>query len=154
MNSLAHFGGSAPGSDLPRSFGDVFTFIGASAAQSSGSGREPGGSIHWPTRAGQFDSAAIPVAAPGLEQPAPVDLGGPPPEEPLSTSELNFIMKAIQGLVGEFPTVELGGIAERPEVLRKWRYATQTALEAAGPQVTTWWTSCWQAAEEAHSLYM
>lgn len=154
MNSLAHFGGSAPGSDLPRSFDDVFTFIGASAAPSSGIAHEPGGPTIWPTRARQLDSAAIPVAAPGLEQHALVDLGVPTPEEPLSTSELNFIMKAIQGLVGEFPTVELGGIAERPEVLRKWRYATQTALEAAGPQVTTWWTSCWQAAEEAHSLYM
>ena len=63
-------------------------------------------------------------------------------------------MKAIQSLVGEFATVELGGVAERPEALRKWRYATQTALESAGPHVTTWWNSCWQAAEEAHSLYM
>ena len=56
--------------------------------------------------------------------------------------------------MGEFPVLDLGGLAERPEQLRKWRYAVQTALETAGPQVTTWWANCWAAAEEAHGRYM
>ena len=42
--------------------------------------------------------------------------------------ELNFIMKAVQSLIGEFPSIELGGVAERPEALRKWRFAITTAL--------------------------
>ena len=45
----------------------------------------------------------------------------PTPEEPLPMSELNFIMKALQSLVGEFATIELGHATDRPEVLRKWR---------------------------------
>ena len=68
--------------------------------------------------------------------------------------ELKFIMKAFQTLIGEFPSMELGGVAERPEALRKWRFATTTALEAAGPHVTTWWDSCWTLAEAAHRLYL
>ena len=63
-------------------------------------------------------------------------------------------MKALQSLVGEFALIELGGVAERPEVLRKWRYATSTALEAAGPHVTMWWSAAWAAAEEAFGLYI
>ena len=63
-------------------------------------------------------------------------------------------MKALQSLIGAFPSIELGGVAERPEALRKWRFATTTSLEAAGPHVTTWWDSCWAQAEAAHRLYL
>ena len=68
--------------------------------------------------------------------------------------ELTFISKAMQTCVGGFPTVELGGIAERPDHLRKWRYAVFQSLEAAGPHMTQWWSWCWQMAESAHSVYL
>ena len=91
-------------------------------------------------------SAAQPLLSAGSASPIPADA--------LTMQELNFIMKAVQSLIGEFPSMELGGVAERPEALRKWRFATTTALEAAGPHVTTWWDSCWTLAEAAHSLYL
>ena len=75
-------------------------------------------------------------------QPLVTAIASPSPENPLTVHALNFIMKAIQSLIGEFPSMELGGVAERPEALRKWRFATTTALEAAGPRATTWWDSC------------
>ena len=82
--------------------------------------------------------------------PAPPSLK---PEDPLAVAALR-IMKAVQSLIGEFPHIELGGVAERPEALRKWRFAMRTALEAAGPHVTTWWDGCWAAAEQTHAVYM
>ena len=71
-------------------------------------------SHNWATHAEQFQPAAT-TAAPRAELLTLGDLATPSPEEPLSTAELGFIMKAIQGLVGEFSQVELGGVAERPE---------------------------------------
>ena len=56
--------------------------------------------------------------------------------------------------MGAFPAMELGGVAERPEQLRKWRYAVRQCLEAAGPVVTEWWTWCWYTAELGHMLYL
>ena len=62
-----------------------------------------------------------------------VNSASPMPEDLLTMQELKFIMSAVQSLIGEFPSIELGGVAKRPEALCKWRSATTTALEAAGP---------------------
>ena len=74
--------------------------------------------------------------------------------EQLGVSELNFILKAIQTCVGVFPNMDLGAVADRPEQLSKWRFAVRTALDSAGPQVTAWWSWCWEVAEETHGRYM
>ena len=49
--------------------------------------------------------------------------------ESLSMGELNMILKIMQQCVGEFPNIELGGMAERPDHLRRWRYAVSASLE-------------------------
>ena len=156
---------------MPRGHDDVFTYVSGQCRsqtaavphstqqhehlQPASAGVHEAGGPTW-RRAHAEPLTALAQAAPAVnnEQFAHAVLGTPSPEEPLTATELSFIMRAIQGLVGEFLTVELGGVADRPEALRKWRYATTTALESAGPQVTTWWHSCWEAAEDAHSVYM
>ena len=73
---------------------------------------------------------------------------------PLSNSDLGMILKLLQQMVGEFPTIILRGMAERPEDMRKWRYAVLTSLKAAGPQVESWWKWCVSSADQTHKLYV
>ena len=67
--------------------------------------------------------------------------------------EINMILKIMQQCVGEFPSIELGGMAERPDHLRKWRYAVSASLEAAGPHVIDWWQWSITTAEMHHRMY-
>ena len=64
-----------------------------------------------------------------------------------------MILKIMQQCVGEFPNIELGGMAERPDHLRKWRYAVSALLEAAGPHVIDWWQWSITTAEMHHRMY-
>ena len=73
--------------------------------------------------------------------------------ESLSMGELNMILKIMQQCVVEFPNIELGGMAERPDHLRKWRYAVSASLEAAGPHVIDWWQWSITTAEMHHRMY-
>ena len=135
----------------PRSFDDVFTFFaGTGSGTSMVSGRDPEanpqvGTNSHPLRAyrgvgptGGLDEASTHGHLRATSVPTDV----------LTTGELSMILKAIQTCVGEFPTMELGSVAERPEHLRRWRYAVRQALEAAGHQVMDWWSWCWEVAEE------
>ena len=73
---------------------------------------------------------------------------------PLSNGDLGMILKLLQQIVGEFPTIILRGMAERPEDMRKWRYAVLTSLKAAGPIVESWWKWCVSSADLTHRLYV
>ena len=72
----------------------------------------------------------------------------------MSNSDLSMILKLLQQIVGEFPLITLRGMGDRPEDLRKWRYAVLTSLKAAGPQVEAWWKWSVSAADNAHKLYV
>ena len=69
-------------------------------------------------------------------------------------TELGFILRAMQANLGEFPKIELGATADRPAHLRRWRYVTHTALDICGDHVTTWWSWCWNVAEQVHAIYL
>ena len=71
----------------------------------------------------------------------------------LSMSERSMFLKVLQQCIGDFPSIELRGMAERPEDLRKWKYAVATSLEAAGPQFKEWWTWSITTADLTHRPY-
>ena len=112
------FGRTAAQGETPRSFDDVFTFIGGtSAAASTVSAHDIGANMR-PTSAGQ-PSVLLGGLGSGADLTSHTLIWPLSPEEPLSVVELNFIMRALQGLVGEFQQLELGGVAGRPEQLRQ-----------------------------------
>ena len=73
---------------------------------------------------------------------------------PLSNGDLGMMLKLLQQMVAEFPTIILRGMAERPEDMRKWRYAVLTSLKAAGPIVESWWKWWVSSADLTHRLYV
>ena len=146
------------GSDVgvPHGFDDVFDFLeqagrGTSMVSAHGLGATP----QFGLDSRFLDARPAREVAGGHGVPtSEIHRGASVPADTLSIAELNMILKALQGCVGEFPTIVLGGMAERPEHLRKWRYAVRQSLEAAGPQVMTWWSWCWEVAESTHAIYM
>jgi len=134
-------GGQDGYGESARCFDDVFTFSEGSRRSSDAGTTRP---LALPSLA--ESSGRLGASSSYVQAPAPTDA--------LTVSELNFILKAIQSCVGEFPAIELGSPADRPEHLRRWRYAVRQSLESAGPQVMAWWTWCWEVSEAAHKVYM
>ena len=140
--------------EAPRSFDDVFSFFeNGSGARGPGEVRhEPGQQPLREPQANTLNHGVGPTMGPGISSQGLGEVLDEVSSSP-STAELNLILRAVQACVGEFPTIELGAVAERPEHLRKWHYSVFQILEAAGPQVIEWWSWCWNKAEESHNLY-
>ena len=88
----------------------------------------------------------------GLNQPAGY-VSRVATSDTLSNSDLVIILRVLQQCLGDFPTITLRSMAERPEDLREWKYAVATSLKAAGPHVQEWWTWVNTTAELTHKLY-
>ena len=142
-------GASVLQDEVPRCFDDVFSFFEGQSGKVPTLGAQPVVPTQ-PDNLLSYAQQAQPTDRPsssfrGTEAPPASASPGP------SAQELNFILKAIQTCVREWPEVQLGGIAERPEQLRKWKFVVLTSLETAGPHMTAWWSWCWQVAEHTHT---
>ena len=139
-------------SQLQRGFDDVMSFfIDNGGVTNFDRAGHPGQGTSTPTT---YHAAAT------AERPSNFD--GPPQQtqasrgaisDVLSNSDLGMILKILQQCIGTFPMITLRGMAERPEDLRKWRYAVGTSLKAAGPHVEQWWKWSTATAESTHKLY-
>ena len=70
--------------------------------------------------------------------------------QPLSTSELGMILKAIQAFIPELPKIEMGDPATRASRLLAWSVAVRQMITPAGAHLSQWWEWCYQRAEEAY----
>ena len=121
----------------PRCFDDVFSFLEKSGCGGFGNGVQhdrdtpPSGGVGV-TMQQRRPSNAQEGAGPTMGSVAspPVQESGMVPSDNVSLGELNMILKVLQQCVGEFPTIELGNVEQRPQQLQKWRYAVSQALEA------------------------
>ena len=75
------------------------------------------------------------------------------PVQPISTTELGFLMKAIASFVSELPKLEFGESATRAGRLQTWLGAVGQAVQPAGPHLISWWNWVRQEAEKAHKIF-
>ena len=115
---------AVPGPDYtstPRTFDDVFGLFGLGREEGGGGGAQRAitnttpREFSQPTAAHVGNEGSMPQAATGDAGHAVASV----PPDVIAHGELNMIMKIIQSTAGDIPTIELGGMAERPEHLRK-----------------------------------